>query len=178
MKHILATSVLIFHDAFPGIIVNKTSGKYKGPSNHPLNQRILSIPSEFFSDQTFEKWKKEVIDSFNEKNWLGINIDKVGSGSSKRYVDRFFFVSVMDKQGDAIGRLRHTLKNSSKQIKIISTTMVGMGDDVHNVENKWNIMQVNSTRSINVLRLVFSTICHIHKLWFSFCGTFILSYYF
>ena len=66
-KHILATSVLKLSDAFLGIIGNKTSGKYKYRSHHPLHQNIVSIIFELnISDETFDKWKKEVIHGFND----------------------------------------------------------------------------------------------------------------
>ena len=66
-KHILAASVLKFSDAFLGIIGNKPSGKYKYCSHHPLHQNIVSILFELnISDETFDKWKKEVIHGFND----------------------------------------------------------------------------------------------------------------
>ena len=59
LKHILAASVLRFHDAFLGIIGNESSGKYKDPINHHFHQIMLSTLSETkISDQNFDKWKK------------------------------------------------------------------------------------------------------------------------
>ena len=99
LKHILVASVLIFHDEFLGIIGNEPSGKYKDPINHPFYQKILSIIIELkISDETFEKWNKEVIDGFNGKYWLGVNIYKAGSGYSKRYVDICCVISLIYKQ--------------------------------------------------------------------------------
>ena len=61
---------------------------------------------------------------------MGVNIDKVGSGYSKRYVDSRFVVSVIYNQWDNIGRISHNLQNYSKEIKRMSTKMGGMGKDV------------------------------------------------
>ena len=66
-----------------GIIGNEQYGTYKDASHHPFHQKIVSnLSLTKVSDQTFEKWKKGVIGGFNQNNWLGVNIDKVGSGSS------------------------------------------------------------------------------------------------
>ena len=78
LKHILAASVLRFYYVFLGIIVNEPYGRYKDHSHHPFNQNIVSILFELkISDETFEKWKKEAIDGFNDKNWLGVNIENL-----------------------------------------------------------------------------------------------------
>ena len=78
-------------------IGNEPYCKYKDPSHHPFHPKILSILFELkISDENIEKWKKEVIDGFKNKNWLGVNIDKVGSGYYKRYVDSRCVVSVID----------------------------------------------------------------------------------
>ena len=103
LKRILAASVLIFHDAFLGIIVNEPSIKYNDTIHQTFNQTIISVPFEpKISDQTFEKFNKEVIDGFNDKNWLGVNIDKFGSGYSKRYDDSLCVLNVIYEQGDSI----------------------------------------------------------------------------
>ena len=36
-----------------------------------------------FSDKTFDKRNKEVIDSFNNKNWLEVNIEKLAVDMQK-----------------------------------------------------------------------------------------------
>ena len=46
------------------------------------------------------------------------------------------------------------------------------------LKKRWNIIQVNSIRSINILRLLFSMICHTHEFCFYVCKPLILSYYF
>ena len=58
---------------------------------------------------------------------MGVNIGKNGSVSAKRYVDSRFMVSVIDEEGDAIGRFGNTIKSDSKEIKLMSTTMGAMG---------------------------------------------------
>ena len=86
----------------------------------------MSIISDTkISKQTFQKWQDEVIAGFNEKNWLDVAINKVGQGSAKRYVDSRSVVKVIEKQGEAIGRLHETIVNYSKYISIVSTTMGG-----------------------------------------------------
>ena len=45
-KRILAAYILIFHDAFIGIIGNEPSSKYKNLIHHTFHQKILSILSE------------------------------------------------------------------------------------------------------------------------------------
>ena len=71
-----------------------------------------------------------MIASFNEKNWLDVAIKKVGQGSSKRYVNSSSVVRIIDDQGEEIGGLHETIVNSSKDISIMSTTMVGMAEDL------------------------------------------------
>ena len=46
-----------------------------------------------------------MIAGFNEKTWLDVAIKKVGQGSAKRYVNSRSIVKVINKQGEAIGRL-------------------------------------------------------------------------
>ena len=54
--------------------------------NHLVSTRVVVIcPLKMvafllklnFSDKTFDKRNKEVIDSFNNKSWLGVNIEKL-----------------------------------------------------------------------------------------------------
>ena len=40
-----------------------------------------------FTMSTFSKFQKEVIDIFNENNWLGADISKVVRGYSKIFID-------------------------------------------------------------------------------------------
>ena len=84
--------------------------------------------------ETFRKWNKEVIVIFNNNNWLGVNISKVGHGYSKRCINSCCLVGVISEQGEAFGRLNQTILNYAKGIKIISNTMGGMGQDLHNIE--------------------------------------------
>ena len=83
---------------------------------------------------TFRKWQNEVIGGFNENHWLEVDVSKVGHSSSKRYVDSFCLVRVIEKQGEAIGRLHQTIQNDTKGINTMSATMGGMGQDLHNME--------------------------------------------
>ena len=77
-NHILAASVLQFYDAFPGIIGNGPYGKYNDRSHNPFHHNIVSVVFELnISGETFDKCKKGVIDGFNNKNWLGVNIEKL-----------------------------------------------------------------------------------------------------
>ena len=77
LNNILAASVLWFYGVFIGIIVNEPSGKYKYLSYHPFHQKIIFIIFELnITDETVEKCNKEVIDGFNDKNWLGVNIEE------------------------------------------------------------------------------------------------------
>ena len=111
MNPIIYAYVLIFYDAFVGIIGNKPYGKYKDPSHHPFHQKFISVLSETeFSGQTFNKRKKELIDGFNAKKWLGVNIDKIVSGSYKKYVDSRCVVIFIVKN--------YVHKNTSKQVSI------------------------------------------------------------
>ena len=84
LKHILAAYVLWFYYSFIGIIGNEPSGKYKDRSHHPFYQKIVSILFELkISAKTFEKRKKDVIYGFNDKNWLGVNIEKLAADVQK-----------------------------------------------------------------------------------------------
>ena len=58
---------------------------------------------------------------------------KVGQGSAKRYVDSHSAVRVIDEQDAAIGILHETIHNATKRINIMSTTMVGTGQDLHSM---------------------------------------------
>ena len=71
-----------------------------------------------------------MIAGFIENNWLDVAIKKVGQGSAKRYVDISSVVRIIDKQGEVIDRLHETIVNSSKYISTMSTTMVGMAEDL------------------------------------------------
>ena len=64
---------------------------------------------------------------------MAVDISKFSQGSAKRYVDSRSVVSVIDEQGEAIGRLHEIIQNANKHINIMSTTMVGMGQDLHNM---------------------------------------------
>ena len=70
------------------------------------------------------------------KNWLGVNIEKIGSGYAKRQVDSRYVVSVIDEQGYAIGRIGNTIQSDSKEIKLMSTTMGAMGKNQYNMEKE------------------------------------------
>ena len=64
---------------------------------------------------------------------VGSQYWKIGSGSAKRYVESRCVVSEIDEQGDDIGKIGNTLQSASKWIKVMSTTMVGMGKNLHNI---------------------------------------------
>ena len=70
------------------------------------------------------------------------------------YVYSRCLVRVIYEQGEVIGRLNQKFHNDSKGTTITSTTMGGMGQDLHNLENVWNIMEVRVIRWKNGLRLV------------------------
>ena len=134
-KNILDASVLQFYDEFLGIIGYEPSGKYKDCSHHNFHQNIISILFEQnISDETFEKRNKEVIDGFNDKNCLGINIEKIGKICAKLYVDSRCVISVMYEQGYAIGKIINTTQIASKEIQEMSTTMGAMGNNLHNAK--------------------------------------------
>ena len=65
---------------------------------------------------------------------LAVNIYKIGSGSSKRYVDSHFVISVIDEKGKDIGRPSQTLQSAYKEIKVMLITMGGMVKDMNNIE--------------------------------------------
>ena len=60
----------------------------------------------------------------------------MGRGSSKIYGDRRCLIRVIEKQGDAIGRLKQKVNNDSKGINITPTTMGSMGQDFKNLEKE------------------------------------------
>ena len=99
-KRILATTVLIFHEAFLGIIGNEPFFKYKDSTHHTFLQKSISVISETqLSMETFRKWQDEVIAGFNKNIWLVIDISKFGRGFVKRYVGSRCVVSVIDGKG-------------------------------------------------------------------------------
>ena len=69
LKHLLAASVMIFHESFIGIIGNEPSGNYKYPNHHPFRHKTICVPSEtIISMETFRKWQNEFIEGFNNKD--------------------------------------------------------------------------------------------------------------
>ena len=114
-KRILAATVLIFHGSFLEIVGNEPSGKYKDPTHHYFHHIITYVVADTnISIETFHKWEDEVIVGFNGKKWLAVDIAKFGQGSAKRYVDSCSVVRVIDKQGEAIGRLHEKIQNVTK----------------------------------------------------------------
>ena len=97
LKHILIYSVLIAHKAFLGIIGNETSGKYKFPTHNKISM------------DTFRKCKNEVIGGFNDNIWFGVDISKVGHGSSRRYVDSCCLARVTETKSEVIGILHQKI---------------------------------------------------------------------
>ena len=75
----------------------------------------------------------KLLQVLTKKHWLAVDIAKVGQGSTTMYVDSLCVVRVIDEQGEAIGRLHETIQNATKHINIMSTTMGGMGQDLHNM---------------------------------------------
>ena len=133
-KCILAATVMRFHHAFLVIIGNEPSAKYKDPTHHHFHHKIISVLADTkISIQNFRKWQDEVIASFNEINWLAVDIAKVGQGSEKRYVDSCCIGRVIDDQGEAIGIFQQTILNATKNINIMSVTMGGMVQNFHNM---------------------------------------------
>ena len=58
LKRILASSVLAFHKEFLGIIGNKPYGKYRYPTHHPFNKKLISVLSDnLISMVTFCHWQ-------------------------------------------------------------------------------------------------------------------------
>ena len=43
----------------------------------PFNKNKSILFELTFSDETFEKYNKELIDGFKDKDWLGFNIEKL-----------------------------------------------------------------------------------------------------
>ena len=83
--------------------------------------------------ETFRKWQDEVIAGFNEKHWLAVDVSKVDQGYAKRYVDSHWVVRVIDDQGEEIVILLQTIQNGIKVIDIMSTTMGGMVQNLHDM---------------------------------------------
>ena len=110
--------------------------------------------------ENFRNWQNEVIEGLNDKNLLGVNILKVGRGSSKRYVDSHFLIRVIDKQGEAVRRLNQKIQNYSKGINIMHTTRGYIEKELHNFEKRGNITQVNFIRWKNWFRLVIFIFCN------------------
>ena len=83
---------------------------------------------------TFRKCQNKIIEGFNDKNWLGVNILKFDRSYLNRYVDSRCLIRLIYEKGEAIGRLKRTVHNASKVIHIMSTTIFGMVQDLHNLE--------------------------------------------
>ena len=49
----------------------------------PFTKNISILFEPKYSDETFEKWKKEVIDGFNDRNWMGFNIENLSMDLQK-----------------------------------------------------------------------------------------------
>ena len=83
--------------------------------------------------ETFRKWQDEVSSGFNKNSWLAVDVSKVGRSYAKRYVDSRTFLRLTDKQGEYIGGFHQTIHNITKGINIMSTTIDGMGQELHNI---------------------------------------------
>ena len=126
-KRILDATVLIFNNAFLGIIGNEPSGKYKDTTHHTFYHKIISVIIKAqISIKNFRRWQDEVIAGFNKRNWLAVDVSKVGQGYEKRYADSSCVIRLIDKQDQAIGIFPQTVQNVTKRINIISTTMGSM----------------------------------------------------
>ena len=100
LKQIIAAYVMRFHEAVIGIIWNEPSGIYNNPTHNTLHQKIIFVISEkLIIIKNLHKWKNEVIEGFEDKSWLGVNISKFGRGSSKMYVDSRCLVRERYEQG-------------------------------------------------------------------------------
>ena len=83
-KRILAATILIFHDAFLGIVANKASGKYKVPTHYPFHHKITPIiPETKMSMETFNRCQDEVIEGFNGVNGLWLTFQKLSKFMQK-----------------------------------------------------------------------------------------------
>ena len=91
---------------------------------------------------------------------LAVDIAKVGQGSAKRYVDSLSIVRVIDKQGEAIGRLHETIQNATKHINIMSTTIGGM---VQDLDNKGKEMEYYAAKLHQVDKRI--EVSHMFFLW-------------
>ena len=91
---------------------------------------------------------------------MAVDIAIVGQGSTKRYVDSRSVVRVIDKQGEAIGRLHKTIQNATKDINIMSTTMGGM---TQNLQSYWKEMEYYWTKLRQVDKRV--EVSHMFSLW-------------
>ena len=77
-KRILADTVLIFHDAFLGIIGNETSVNYKDPTHHHFYHKIIPVLADTqVSVETFCKWQDEVIAGFNNNICWPLTLQKL-----------------------------------------------------------------------------------------------------
>ena len=62
---------------------------------------------------------------------MAVDVTKVGQVSEKWYAGSCCVVRVIDKQGEAVGRLYQTIQNVTKRINIMSTSMGGMVQYLH-----------------------------------------------
>ena len=86
-----------------------------------------------FKLRPFTNGKIKSLQVLTKKNWLAVDVAKFGQGSAKRYVDSCCVIRVIDEQGESIGILHETIQNATKHVNIMSTTMGGMGQDLHNM---------------------------------------------
>ena len=102
-----------------------------------------------------------MVTGFNEKNWLDVAIKKVDQGSEKRYVDSRSAVKVIDEQREAIGRSHETIVNSSKDISIMSTTMVGMAQDLQSYGKEMEYYATKLHQVDNHIEVSFILLCFL-----------------
>ena len=119
-----------------------------------------------------------MIAGFNANNWLDITINKVGQGSSKRYIDSRSIVQVIDKQGDVIRRLHETIVNSSKDINIMSTTMGGIAQDLqsYGIEIKYYATELHQVDKCVEVSFILLCFCLCYRTLFC-CWIRILCFY-
>ena len=85
---------------------------------------------------------------------------KVGQGYAKRYVDSRFVVRVIDEKCEVVGRLHQTIHNVTKHRNSMSTTMGGMGQDLHNMGKE---MEYYATKLHQVDQRV--EVSNVYFLW-------------
>ena len=112
VRKLLVGSILRWHDEFNELLDLEPSNKYERKNNHPFVERLeKALTDSGVTTTILTAWKKEIIESFNNKNWMAIPLKDflTTAGESARVDTRSLSsqLSDMTSRYNEIVRLHH-----------------------------------------------------------------------